>query len=195
LCHQEFYGAQYEGGFYAPTGVKLEDINKDVLFISGHIHKKQSIKDKNGNEKVVYVGTPRQLTRADVDEIKGVNIWHDESSLEFIATPEEVCEQFKKLNIVQNENENLDFKLNNKTFVDIHGDENFIKRKLKELPEEVKVRTFPIKENKKIEIKESSGIKNAFKDYFENYIKNNNLNEEDSKEIFEIIKNNCNIVL
>jgi hypothetical protein len=195
LCHQEFYGAQYEGGFYAPTGVKLEEIKKDVLFISGHIHKKQNIADKTGKTKVIYVGTPRQLTRSDIDEIKGVHIWHNESQLEFIPTPEEVCQQFKKITIIQNCNEDVELSINNKTFVDVHGDENFIKKIIKKLPEEVKIRTFPIKENKKIEIKESSGIKNAFKDYFENYVKANNLNEQESKEIFEIIKNNCNSVL
>jgi len=195
LCHQEFFGAQYEGGFYAPTGVKLEDIKKDVLFISGHIHKKQTIVDKHGNVKVIYVGTPRQLTRSDIDETKGVHVWCNETEFKFIETPESVCQRFKKISVVQNENENLDFQLNNKTFVDIHGDESFIKKVIKQLPEEVKIRTFPVKENRKIEIKESSGIKNAFKDYFENYIKNNNLTEEDSKEIFEIIKNNCNIIL
>lgn len=195
LCHQEFFGAQYEGGFYAPTGVKLEDIKKDVLFISGHIHKKQIITDKHGKAKVIYVGTPRQLTRSDIDEIKGVHIWYNETALKFVETPESVCQRFKKISIIQNENENLDYELNGKTFVDIHGDESFIKKVIKQIPEEVKIRTFAVKENKKIEIKESSGIKNAFKDYFENYIKNNNLTEEDSKEIFEIIKNNCNIVL
>lgn len=195
LCHQEFYGAQYEGGFYAPTGVKLEDIKKDVLFISGHIHKKQSISDKNNKTKVIYVGTPRQLTRSDIDEIKGVHIWYENRTLEFIETPESICERFKKITIIQNEAEELVFKPNSKTFIDIHGDESFIKKTIKSLPEEIKVRTFPIKQSKKIEIKESSGIKNAFKDYFENYIKNNNLTEDDSKKIFEIIKNNCNIIL
>lgn len=195
LCHQEFYGAQYEGGFYAPNGVKLEEIKKNVLFISGHIHKKQSIKDKNGKDKVLYVGTPRQLTRADIYEIKGVHIWNKQFQLEFIETPEEVCQKFKKLTIIQGD-DNLDInQVNNKTFIDIHGDESFIKQKIKDLPENLKIRTFPTKTARTLEIKESIGIKNAFKIFFENYSKNNNLSEKDINKVLEIIKNNCHTLV
>lgn len=191
LCHQEFYGAQYEGGFYAPTGVKLEEIKKDVLFISGHIHKKQTIKNKNGADKVIYVGTPRQLIRSDIGEIKGVHIYDLQSRLEFIQTPEHVCESFKKISLIQGIYENLDQNLNKKTFIDVYGDEDFIKQNLKKIPEYVKIRTFPSKKTKDLEIKESLGIKNAFSDYFKKYCKNSNLSKEDSDKVLEIIKENC----
>ncbi|NBP13492.1 hypothetical protein EBU95_03720 [bacterium] len=195
LCHQEFFGAQYEGGFYAPNGVKLEEINKDVIFISGHIHKKQILKDKEKNVKVFYVGTPRQLTRSDIDEVKGVHLWNGNDKFEFLETPEEVCQKFKKIILTQ-ENDNYDVKkINSKTFIDIYGDEDFIKIKLKQLPEGSKIRTFPIKINKLVEVKESIGIKNAFKVFFENYSKTNNLTQEEYNKILEIIKNNCHTLV
>lgn len=195
LCHQEFYGAQYEGGFYAPTGVKLEEINKDVLFISGHIHKKQLLKDKDGRLKVFYVGTPRQLTRADIEEIKGVHIWDGKDNFEFIETPENVCQRYKKITIIQGDSDLNINQINNKTFIDIHGDEIFIKQQLKNLPESAKIRTFPTKTVKQVEIKESIGIKNAFKIFFENYSKNNNLSQEEYNKVLEIIKNNCHTLV
>lgn len=42
ICHQEFDGALYENGFYAPHGIKIDTLSPAIeLVISGHIHKEQ----------------------------------------------------------------------------------------------------------------------------------------------------------
>ncbi len=62
VCHQEFNGAQYDNGFFAPHGV---DPNlMQVPVISGHIHTPQRL----GN--VWYPGAPRWRTLSDAATIE-----------------------------------------------------------------------------------------------------------------------------
>ena len=161
ICHQEFNGAQFETGMYTPHGVKLEELPKGIKFISGHIHKEQQIND--GQEvKVLYPGTPRQLTRADIGEVKGVTLWNEATGIfEKIPTPKEVCEPFSYIVIDEN-NPNPTIEPSQRTYVDIKGSAEFIKKAMKKLPDEVKVRTFPENESTAIAVKESHGIPAAF---------------------------------
>jgi DNA repair exonuclease SbcCD nuclease subunit len=57
VCHQEFNGAQYDNGFFAPNGVDPGLMQVPVL--SGHIHTPQRL----GN--VWYPGAPRWRTLSD----------------------------------------------------------------------------------------------------------------------------------
>jgi len=68
VCHQTFDGAAYESGMLCPGGVKSELLPYSVV-ISGHIHKRQTIKDK-----VIYVGTPRAITAAENNEDKYIHL-------------------------------------------------------------------------------------------------------------------------
>ncbi len=52
FCHQEFNGAMYDNGFYAPNGVDPKKLTAKV--ISGHIHTPQTLGDN-----VWYPGAPR----------------------------------------------------------------------------------------------------------------------------------------
>lgn len=65
FVHQDLDGAQYENGFYAPDGVKQEDLNCDLI-IGGHIHKRSRF------GKVILPGTARWLTSSDKNEDKGL---------------------------------------------------------------------------------------------------------------------------
>ena len=65
FVHQDLDGAQYENGFYAPDGVKQEDLNCDLI-IGGHIHKRSRF------GKVILPGTARWLTSSDKNEPKGL---------------------------------------------------------------------------------------------------------------------------
>lgn len=75
-------------GFYMNAGIQCENGLKPSLFdrfdmvFSGHFHKRHSIKN------VHYVGTPYQMTFADVDEPKGFHVFDTETKeLEFIENP------------------------------------------------------------------------------------------------------------
>lgn len=64
FCHQSFNGAQFENGFYDPTGVQPEAVLHLAGVISGHIHKNQKLNN------IWYPGTPYQMSFSDAQEIK-----------------------------------------------------------------------------------------------------------------------------
>lgn len=102
ICHADFDGAQYENGFYAPNGIKQEDL-KTELVISGHIHKRSRF------GKIIYPGTARWLTSSDANEEKG--LWlveHDDINgailnEQFIDTSG-VCSPILKYEVKEGEN-------------------------------------------------------------------------------------------
>lgn len=63
ICHQEFKGAEYESGFYAPHGTDLSKVPYKQI-ISGHIHKIQQI------GPCFYLGSPRWLKTSDANQPK-----------------------------------------------------------------------------------------------------------------------------
>jgi hypothetical protein len=80
-CHQEFDGAEYEGGYYAKDGVPPTTIPQEQV-VSGHIHSEQEF------GKVWYVGAPRWLTIADANRDR--HIWlveHDAGGKIVSRTP------------------------------------------------------------------------------------------------------------
>ncbi len=81
FVHEDLDGAQYENGFFAPDGVKQEDLNCDLI-IGGHIHKRSRF------GKIILPGTARWLTSSDKNEPKG--LW----LAEFDAEGKIVSEQF-----------------------------------------------------------------------------------------------------
>ena len=162
FCHAEFNGAQYENGFYAPGGIDIEQL-PPVFFISGHIHKQQKI-NKAGGAYIIYTGTPRMLTRSDIGEVKGIHIFDSQTGLDFIPTPKEVAEPFVEVNIKEGE-EVPAFTATAKTYVNIHGSKDFIKKICKDIPIEAKIRTHPDSDIKTSDVKESEGIPVAFNKY------------------------------
>jgi len=188
LCHAEFNGAKYDNGFYAPQGIDLESC-PPVLFISGHIHTKQEIKSEF--TKVLYVGTPRQLTRSDIGEVKGVHLWEtDTNEMEFIPTPADVAEPFQQITITS-EVQLATIPNSPRVYVDVHGSADFIKKTLKKMPESAKVRTFPDQERSPIEIKESDGIPAAFVAFSNKYFIKKALDDNTKKNALSIIYEKC----
>jgi DNA repair exonuclease SbcCD nuclease subunit len=191
LCHSEFYGAQYENGFYAPHGIELDNLPKDLMFISGHIHKRQLIINSNTKQTVVnYIGTPRMITRSDIGETKGVTIFNTETKqFKFIETPEKVSEPFKFFVIKQGD---LipEIKNSSKTYIDIIGTNDFIKSIYKKIPDRVKTRSIIQEENKEIEIKESEGIASAFSKYANSTL-DLTLTKEQKQEVLSSIYEKC----
>jgi DNA repair exonuclease SbcCD nuclease subunit len=189
LCHAEFQGAQYENGFYAPHGFDLSKYPSDLNFVSGHIHKKQQF----GN--VTYVGTPRPLTRSDIGETKGVHLANLlKNSLEFIPTPQEVCESFRSILIKETDYSDSVLESipdSSRIYVDIHGSKEFVQKISKQLPESVKTRATYTEDNKDFEVRESEGIPSVFTKFSANYFKSTALDQNTQNEVFDRIYAEC----
>lgn len=163
MCHQEFQGSQYENGFYAPHGFAIEPVAaKADLILCGHIHKRQAV------GPVLFTGTPRQLTRSDAGETKGVDVFNGATGAwTFIPTPQSVCESFQVIKVF-NESDleaAIDKKSWSRVFVELHGAPEFIKKATKALPEHFSVRAVVSNTLAQAAIKESDGLPKAFENF------------------------------
>lgn len=189
FCHAEFNGAQYENGFYSPHGIDPKELPTDLRFISGHIHKEQEF----GN--VWYPGTPRQLTRSDVGEVKGIHLLTIENNVlskkEFIATPEEVCTPFRQITITPETVSIPVIPISDRVYVDIQGPKDFISAVLKSIPNQAKIRTFPDQDARIDKISETDGIPIAFMKYAEKFSEEKKLPEEIKNKVIQKVYSHC----
>lgn len=189
LCHQEFNGCQYETGFFAPHGadVKVIPVNIETV-ISGHIHREQWF------DRVWYPGTPRQLTRSDIGHQKGIyviDLTDRKLAYEFIPTPTEVSESFVKFEVTE-ESQLKDIPNSSRVYVDLKGSEEFLKKMIKKVPSDVKLRTFNTTEQSIVTTaKESEGIPKAFMGYSLNYFNDKNIGTNEAKAILAKIYEKC----
>jgi DNA repair exonuclease SbcCD nuclease subunit len=191
LCHAEFNGAQYDNGFWAPNGIDITKLPKGVQFISGHIHKAQAYDNIN------YIGTPRHLTRSDIGETKGITLFSEEKDgllLGFIPTPKEVSEPFTYMEVTQ-ESQLKDIPASSRTYVDIKGTPEMIKKLLRGIPETAKVRTFPDQNREAITVKESDGIASAFGQFAEKHFEDNNTPAALRLKAIKLIYDKCPILM
>lgn len=197
LCHQEFKGCQLDNGYYSPNGVDPDQFPAGLMFVSGHIHRR-SIMEKNGDVRMYYVGTPRHLTRSDIGETKGVTFMHvDEAkagtpefiTFEFVKTPEEVAEPFRHYVITP---ETADQKIEgSRTYVDVRGPKDFVRKAVAKLPEGAKVRSFPDAEKRQTDVKESDGIPKAFARYADSFFKNRQLDDKTKEAVLAKVYETC----
>ncbi len=183
LCHTEFQGCMYENGFYAPHGFDLSQYPTDIKFISGHIHKSQEF------DKVLYVGTTRHLTRSDIGEVKGITALYSSGNRKFFPTPSSVSEPFTKV-VIEEGQEIPDVPPSNRTYVELKGTRDFIKKISKTLPDSVKIKTEYTDEMKVIDIKESDGISKAFSQFSNRFFEENQL-QNHKEQILRKIYENC----
>jgi DNA repair exonuclease SbcCD nuclease subunit len=194
LCHQEFDGCQLDNGYYSPNGVDRTKLPEGMTLISGHIHKRQVLTTKSGRDQVIYIGTPRQLTRSDIDEIKGITLWDTDKgafkeSFEFIPTPADIAEPFRHYIVTPESQPTM--ALNSKSYVDVKGPKDFVKAQLAKLPEGTKVRSFPDPEQRTVSVKESDGIPKAFMNYMIEYSNAKQLNNVTLKAMVERAYSRC----
>lgn len=194
LCHAEFNGAMYENGFYSPHGIDLEKIPNNIQYISGHIHKRQTFGTTvTGQPRIIYIGTPRQLTRSDIGEVKGICLFTPATGDgTFIQTPINVSDPYVEVNIV--EGQDYDLNLPSRVYVNIHGSKEFIKKVCKELPDETKTRTFPTGDVKVSEVKESEGVPVAFGKYCRTFFNGDNatyITADEAKAVLELVYKTC----
>lgn len=105
VCHQTFDGAAYESGMPCPDGVKSELLPYSVI-ISGHIHKRQVVKDK-----VLYLGTPRPVTAGEINDEKFIFLTGrtEEGVVSFLpVSTKDVVKHYYMIEITEGENEIID---------------------------------------------------------------------------------------
>lgn len=179
LAHAEFDGAQFDNGYYSPHGIPVSGLPEALTVISGHIHKRQTL------GPVYYVGTPRQMTRSDIGEEKGIHLLDTETmKIDFIATPATVAKPFRQVEIgPETDLKALKFEDPDRCFVDIRGPAEFIKKAMKVLPEQAKVRTYADSDRVEIAVKESDGMAVAFEKYLSRYFEAEKLTKEQQQAI------------
>lgn len=187
FCHQEVDGAVFENGFYAPHGVKIEDIPADITLISGHIHKKQEF------GPIWYPGTARYLTRSDAGEAKGIHIFEPYlNEREFIPTPADVAEPFTSFKLQEGEEFDISLiKDGSRTYVDLKGSKKYIKKMLKTLPKNIIIRTFVEEDGVNLEIKESDGIAVSFNKYAKKFSDENDLTPDTEIALKKAVFDRC----
>lgn len=179
FCHAEFDGALFETGFPSPHGIKLDELPKHITFISGHIHKRCQFAN------VIYVGTPRWLTKADANATKAICIFDsDTGTFEWIETPESVAKPFRSFEITPETDLSKikELKLDERSYVEVTGPQDFIKAVLKKLPDDAKVRSIPDKEIVRT-VKESDGLAVAFNRFFELYVQEHGLTADVAQDV------------
>ena len=189
LCHAEFDGAQYENGFYSPHGFKLDRYPQDLQFISGHIHLKQQF------GKVLYVGTPRHLTRSDLGTVKGVHVVKfSAGSCEFVATPPDTFTPFQSVVIdesVHDPKSLPEIANSPRSYVEIRGSKEFAKKVEKALPELCKFRSVYTDQVRDFKVKESSGIPASFMAFADDFAISTGMSAQKKADVLKLIYDTC----
>jgi hypothetical protein len=188
-CHAEFEGSQYENGFYAPHGFNLARYPADLKFVSGHIHLKQEF------GAVFYVGSPRQLTRSDLGEVKGIHVidYSQAGARTFIETPPDVCVPFREIVIEENgpEVDLTSIPANGRVYIHIKGSKEFARKIAKSIPDGPRIRSSYTDEVKSFNVKESEGIPSTFNRFAEDYFKTNNVPDHMKTAVLKKIYDAC----
>lgn len=172
ICHQEFNGAQFDNGFYAPGGVDPAILG-DKKVISGHIHLPQ----KFGN--VWYPGAPRWRTISDAGVKRYLYLIDvddtEEANYKLIDAFDTGlwCKVLHRVDITPDKE--FDGALLDKDEYRVHisGPQTFVKEQLakhKHLADEFKMKfTTHITDDKVIRVRESVGVNTAFTQYIESF--------------------------
>lgn len=193
VCHQEFNGAQYENGFYAPGGVDPSIFPPDLYFLVGHIHKAQSL-----GTNVHYIGSSRQIKTTDLGETKGVILMDtapENVSFERIEIPGTVFEPFVEYIITEeNKKELKTVKNSPRSIIRFEGTEDFCKKMTSKAPSLAKVRQEITDCPKIIKVKESVGVATAFRIFLDGYVKEHPEDSDRVSRISSRIFDKCSIL-
>jgi len=166
FCHQEFNGAVYENGFYAPHGVDPQ-FNPKVKFISGHIHQQQNFSN------VWYTGAPRWLTKSDANSLRGIwSIEIDQTGIigkTFISSSS-VSPEYHLITIDDSSVDNLsDFPQKDKIYAEYIGNnpDSIKKIQKKYKNNSIVLKNTRIRDASQEKVSETKGIINSIKDYIE----------------------------
>jgi DNA repair exonuclease SbcCD nuclease subunit len=165
VCHQEFNGAQFEGGFYAKNGVQPESIPQTQV-ISGHIHLSQEF------GKVWYVGAPRWMQASDANTEKFLTVVeHDDdgSILNRALVPSQCRQLIQITDTPENPYDlNGDRDPRHKYLVTIEGPASWIAERLPSFSGWAKVRSSRT-DHTQVRVRESEGLGKALARYLKAY--------------------------
>lgn len=198
FCHADFDGAQFESGYYSPHGFKLDRYPADLNFFSGHVHLKQEF----GN--IYYFGTPRHLTKSDIDEKKGVHLMDlNTGFMLFSPTPQEVWSPFVRVDVIEGsegvkdkinliENYAREFTSPSRIYAHITGTKEYVKKTERSLPGGIKISsTYTDEDSKPAEIRESEGIPVTFHKFSVDFFQKNNVPADIQAEVLERVHKLC----
>lgn len=113
VTHNTFIGADY-GFKLAEDGIRLDAVQNNLV-VSGHIHKKHSLKEGC----VMYPGTPTSLTASDANQTKGISFLDTDSlSWSFIESP---FPMWRTLDLRLDESANLELNPTDRWIVKLIG--------------------------------------------------------------------------
>lgn len=201
ICHQEFNGAQYESGFYAPGGVDPKIFPSDLVFFSGHIHKRQAllpekVEGKVEGATVFYAGSVRQLRVDEVGVVKFVTLMDTAATPHVVFTdieiPETTFQPFIKYKITEkNKKEIKNIVDSPRSIVEVEGTEEFTRKMLAKIPPSAKTKRTVTDQPRVVEVKESAGVPKAFQMFVDAYIKEHPEYRDSIGEVMEKIFGKC----
>ena len=177
ICHQEFTGAQYEGGFFAPNGTDVKKVPYDQI-ISGHIHTEQQV------GACQYIGAPRWFTVADANRPKFIYFLKNKKLVKKYST-EAVCAPIYRMAIDET-SELPVLKENARYIFDVKGKAKFLERINNKYAGKAEIRGV-VDTEKSVSVRESGGINESLENFILNdykckYVENKYLFWEKLKE-------------
>lgn len=192
LCHQEFKNCKMDNGWYSPHGFDLANAPKELFMISGHIHTAQTM-TTDDRVAAYYVGAPRQINRNDIGRVPTVvtvDFAGYPAQFETYEVPEEVVSRFVHAELREGSSE-LVVKDPSKTYVDVYGTKDFVKKTLAKLPPGVKVRSHVDRQQAQVRLRESEGLATSFGKYFESFSAAKQLDEAKKAQLAATVKELC----
>ncbi len=197
LGHVEFDGCQFESGYYSPHGFKLENYPADLKFYSGHVHLKQEF----GN--IYYFGTPRHLTKSDINEKKGIHLMNlVDGTKQFIETPFEVWSPYTKVFIDEAQDNAAEVMVRieeliklagtpAKIYVEIKGTKEYVKKIENKLPGGLKTNSTYTDETTKVALRASEGVPATFMKFSTEFFQTNAVPVDIQAEVMKRVYDAC----
>jgi hypothetical protein len=163
-CHQEFNGAMYDNGFFAPHGA--DPSLMDVPTISGHIHTPQKL------GQVWYPGAPRWRTASDANIERSITYINTQGkATEHIYTGG-TCKRIWVTKYIEGSPGLDNPPMNNKDEFRFHieGTAEYVQNTQADIQRYYpRPRISSVIKDKRIRVRESDGIDVAFKKYATNF--------------------------
>ena len=164
FCHEEFNGAIYENGMYAPNGADSSKF-PNIQFISGHIHAEQEFSN------VWYAGSPRWLTKSDANQSRGLWILDMEDGVyvdsSFISS-EDILPKYHSITINDKDLETIslpDLPAKDKIYITYTGSDPKVIKKIRNKYENLSLKILSPDIFSPQTVSEAKGIVESIQDY------------------------------